>query len=75
MIPDWNSVYWHPKPKLLLTVYVDDFKMSGPTENLAKGWDIIRSPIKTDEPQPPGKCLGRNYVINEVTINVNLLGR
>ena len=24
-IPDWNSVYWHPKFKLLLMVYVDDF--------------------------------------------------
>ena len=50
-------------------VYVDDFKMAGPTENLTKGWEIIRSSIKTDDPQPPGKCLGCNHVIKDVSIN------
>ena len=67
-VPDWNSVYWHKELKLVLMVYVDDFKMSGPTENLAKGWQIIRSSIKTDDPQPPGKCLGCNHIIRSVTI-------
>eukprot|EP00972_Heterocapsa_arctica_P018610 2749023-Heterocapsa_arctica.AAC.1 len=27
-VDDWTSVSWHPKLKLLLMVYVDDFKLS-----------------------------------------------
>ena len=42
-VPDWNSMYWHSKLKLLLMVYVDDFKMSGPCENMSKGWKLIRT--------------------------------
>ena len=63
-VPDWNSMYWHSKLKLPFMVYVDDFKMSGPIENMSiKGWGLIRTSIKTDEPSPPGKCLGCNHVI------------
>ena len=50
-------------------VYVDDFKMSGPCGNMSKGWKLIRTSFKTDEPSPPGKCLGCNHIIKEVPIN------
>ena len=50
-------------------VYVDDFKMFGPCENMSKGWEPIRTSIKTDEPSPPGKCFGCNRIIKEVSIN------
>ena len=50
-------------------MYVDDFKMSGPIENMSKGWKLIRTSIETDEPSPPGKCLGCNHVVKEVSIN------
>ena len=69
---DWSSMYWH-KLKLLLMVYVDDFKMTGPIENMNKGWELIRISIKTDEPSPPGKCLGCNHVIKEVSVDGNKL--
>ena len=68
-VPDWNSMYWHSKLFFLLMVYVDDFKVSGPFENMNEGWELIRTSIKTDEPSPPGKCLGCNHVIKEVSIN------
>ncbi|CAE7251810.1 unnamed protein product, partial [Symbiodinium natans] len=41
----WPSVFFHPTLRLLLAVYVDDFKMAGPKENLAKGWELIGSRI------------------------------
>ena len=44
VMPDpegWPSVFFHPELKLLLVVYVDDFKMSGPKENMSKGWNLI----------------------------------
>ena len=41
----WPSCYYHPKLKLMLTVYVDDFLMSGPKANLRPGWDMLRSDV------------------------------
>ena len=70
-VHDWNGMYWHSRLKLLFMVYVDDFKMSGPTENMNRGWEFIRTSIKTGEPSPPGKCLGCNHVIKEISINGN----
>ena len=36
-IPNWPSTYFHDGLKLALMVYVDDFKMAGPTDNIEKG--------------------------------------
>ena len=36
----------------LLAVYVDDLKMAGPKQNLAKGWDMIRTRLRL-EPETP----------------------
>ena len=33
---NWPSVYFHDRLRLMLMVYVDDFKMSGPAENMAE---------------------------------------
>jgi hypothetical protein len=41
-LPDWRSCFWHKALKLLLIVYVDDFKMAGPTVNLSEGWGLVR---------------------------------
>ena len=48
--PDWKSVFRHPKLNLMLVVYVDDFKLSGPKANLAQGWSLMASKIKLDPP-------------------------
>ena len=34
----WKSVFYHPVKKLLLVVYVDDFKLAGPKDNIKEGW-------------------------------------
>ena len=53
-VPDWRSTYWRPELKLLLTVYVGDFKMAGPSDNFAKGWSLIRQKKKlTNHTQLP----------------------
>ena len=61
-VPNWRSCFWHPKLQLHLVVYVDDFKLSGPTENLAEGWRLIREHIKTDDPHPLDQFLGCKHV-------------
>ena len=41
-IPDWECCYTHRGLGLVLSVYVDDFKMAGKTENLARGWETMK---------------------------------
>ena len=67
-VPDWRSTYWHPELKLCLMVYVDDFKMSGPSNNFAKGWSMLRQKIKTDEPHAVTKCLGCEHLVCDTNV-------
>ena len=46
--PEWPSCYWHPRLKLFLVIYVDDFKLSGPKENLAKGWGLLKQGLQLE---------------------------
>ena len=57
---NWPSCYYHSELKLVLSVYVDDFKMSGPTKNLAKGWNLIRhqAGLVLEDPLPAHLYLG-----------------
>ena len=50
----WPGTYFHRQLSLFLVVYVDDFKMSGPSQNLEKGWALITSPTSTT----PGLVIG-----------------
>jgi len=42
-----------PTAEITLSIYVDDFKMSGPKENLAKGWALLREEIEMEDPASP----------------------
>ena len=64
----WRSCFWHPELHLFLVVYVDDFKLAGPEVNVAKGWQLIRNAIKTDDPHPVGLFLGCNHRAFERTL-------
>ena len=57
-IPEWKSCFWRPELEVLLILYVDDFKLAGPTHNLPKAWAKIRSRINTGEPTPLDHFLG-----------------
>ena len=39
-------MYFHDELKLLLVIYVDDLKLAGPSENLAKGWEMLRTVLR-----------------------------
>ena len=67
-IPDWRSCFWHAGLRLFLVVYVDDFKMSGPQDNMARGWALVRKHIRTDPPQAVGKYLGCEHFVSASTL-------
>jgi hypothetical protein len=59
------SSFWHPTHKCLLTAYVDDILLSGPTENHKKVWKDLMDPnkgnIKLEDPVPLSRFLGCNH--------------
>ena len=57
-VKGWKSTYRHPVLSLLLVVYVDDFKMSGPATSVPQGWALIKKSIKIGEPSSHGRFLG-----------------
>jgi hypothetical protein len=74
VVDQWNSTYWHKGKKLLLVVYVDDFKMSGPKQNMADGWKLISSSTPTtagitmDKATPSGRYLGCDHITVQTTV-------
>ena len=49
----------------MLSVYVDDFKMAGPKENLAEGWALLRKHIDMEDPAAATLYLGREQRMDE----------
>ena len=50
-------------PALFLVVYVEDFKLAGPTSNLPTGWEITRQKVRMESPTPLGKYLGCGHTV------------
>ena len=42
--------------------------MAGPEANMAKGWGMIRSNIKTEDPLPAGKYLGCDHRVHTLRL-------
>ena len=61
----WPSIFWHSELRLLLAVYVDDFKLAGPQENHEKGWELIGKHIDMDTPEEVGRYLGCDHVVTK----------
>ena len=40
--PEWPSCYYHTKLSLMLSVYVDDFKLAGREDNMHAGRQMLR---------------------------------
>ena len=67
-IEEWPSVFWHPQRRMLLVVYVDDFKLSGPEIHHDTAWQEIRTKIDITTPEPVGHFLGCNQTAGTVTL-------
>ena len=59
---DHPSSYWFAESKLLLTVYVDDLLLSGPSANHSKFWEKLQAAkINIGEPEDLDRYLGRDH--------------
>ena len=66
---EWPSCYIHDKLGLLLVIYVDDFKLSGPKDKLAEGWKILSDVIDLDDPHDPDLYLGCVHRYHTLTLD------
>ena len=49
----WECLYFHAKLQVILSVYVDDFKLAGRKDSLGKAWQLMRDKgLKLDPPEP-----------------------
>ena len=70
---EWPSVYFHHELKLLLIIYVDDFKMAGPESNLEAGWALLRTKLNIGPEGPLGMYLGCNQRREQMTLYGGIL--
>ena len=55
----WECLFVHDELKLILSVYVDDFKLVGPSGNLTAGWKrLTDTGLELDPAEPLGDYLG-----------------
>ena len=55
----------------MLTVYVDAFKLAGPSASLKEGWDLISSQMDVGVPGGLGLYLGCKHEITKTTVDGN----
>jgi hypothetical protein len=65
---EWPFVLYHAELKLLLTIYVDDFKLAGPEQNLSKSWDLLRQRIDIGPASRTGMYLGCNIIKQQIRL-------
>jgi hypothetical protein len=62
-VPGHPSSFWWPDTKMLMTVYVDDLLLAGPSDGHKAIWDALSAhPIAIDPPEPLSRFLGRTHV-------------
>jgi len=66
-VPEHPSSFWFEDAKLLLTVYVDDFLLSGPIEAHEDFWSKLSKEVEVEDIGGLGRFLGRYHDI--VTID------
>jgi len=58
-MPGWECLFIHDELKLILSVYVDDFKLVGLASSMKAGWKAITDQgLELDPPDPLGDYLG-----------------
>ena len=57
ILPDiWQSIFYHSELNGMLVVYMDDFKLAGPTENMDQAWASIKRAVNIGDPEPYDTC-------------------
>ena len=58
-LSNFQSSYWFSDTKMLLTLYVDEMVLSGPSENHSAFWKQLSKHLEFEEPSSVDRILGR----------------
>ncbi|CAE7029195.1 GIP [Symbiodinium natans] len=58
----FQSSFWFPKTRQLLTLYVDDIVLSGPKDTQAAFWEELQKHLDIEPPSEVDRVLGRKHV-------------
>eukprot|EP00971_Amphidinium_carterae_P141722 2807505-Amphidinium_carterae.4 len=61
-VPDWPSTFMRDNIGCVFAVYVDDFKMAGPKDQVAKMLELLSTKIKMDKPTLVDRFLGCHHM-------------
>ena len=61
--------FYFPESKLLLSTYVDDLTLSGPSDQHQKFWEKLTSLVDVEPPEPIYRVLGRNHRIVDLAFH------
>ena len=63
-VDNQQSTYWFEDQRLLLSLYVDDVLLSGPSDKHAQFWDLLQKHLEIEEPSPADRVLGRKHLLS-----------
>eukprot|EP00972_Heterocapsa_arctica_P048290 7121572-Heterocapsa_arctica.AAC.1 len=53
---------------MYLVIYVDDFKLAGPTYNLKSGWSLLQKGLTIETPVRVGVYLGCGHEVGTIKV-------
>ena len=62
-----NTLVTFISPILLLSTYVDDLTLSGPSDQHDEFWKKLTAQVDVEPPEPIYRILGRNHVLTQLT--------
>ena len=63
-LPSFPSNYWLPGCGLMLSLYVDDILVSGPSKRHKPFWEAMRMDLEINPPADVSRVLGRGHEIS-----------
>ena len=66
-VPEYPGNFYFPDTKLLLSTYVDDLTLSGPSDQHDDFWKKLTAQVDVEPPEPIYRILGRNHVLTQLT--------
>ena len=62
-VPEYPGNFFFPDTKLLLSIYVDDLTLAGPSDQHDAFWAKLTSVVDIEPPEPIYRILGRNHLV------------
>ena len=62
-VPEYPGNFFFPDTKLLLSTYVDDLTLAGPSDQHDAFWAKLTSVVDIEPPEPIYRILGRNHLV------------